>query len=392
MVSAVTGWGIRVPGADDVGTLWSSLLAGRCAGSIETFAELPYRQRVAVARPSASVGEGRDERFVSLGMAAVADALDGHPRYDTIDPARRAVVVATAFGPLEGVVRTTVERTTSGMGVIGPRTIPGLMTNALAAAISRAHDVEGPAYTVSTACASGTDALGLGHQMVELGVADLVIVCGADAAISLEVLAGFQRLSALSSETADPSIACRPFDRDRTGFMMGDGAACVVLEPDRGMDRRGTVLGYGASSDAYHVVAPRVDGAGAARAIRVAVEQGHRSFDQIGHVNAHGTGTALNDRAESAAINDVIGALVPTWSLKGAIGHLMGAAGIVEAIASWSALREGMVPPTVGCREPDPALAPISVVHSAPLAHDHDCAISNSFAFGGHNACVLLGR
>ena len=391
VAAAITGCGLRVPGASRVSELWLLLVNSKCAGSIETFDGLPYRSRVAVAKVVGSLCSSQRDRSVDLGLAAVASALGDHPRFHSIPPDRRAIVVATALGPIGALMTTAREIAAKDASVVGPRTVPNLMVNGLSAAIALQHNCQGPAHTVSTACASGTDALGLGMQMIDLDVADVVIVCGADAPVRADVLAGFQRLGALSAETEDAARACRPFDVERTGFMMAEGACCLILEHIHEPDRLGSVVSYGSTSDAHHLVAPRPDGSGAKRAMMTAIERGHVDLSEIGHVNAHGTGTSLNDAAEARAINGLLGSTVPVWSAKGSLGHLMGAAGVAEALATVLALGNSLIPPTAGLNSIDPEIARIDLVVGRPRPLVSQYALSNSFAFGGHNACVLLG-
>jgi len=392
VVVSVTGWGMRVPGASTAEQLWTLLERAGCAGKIESFPGLPFREELAVARSEHGEPDPSTDRSIGLGAACVRDALAGHPRYDDVPPGRRAVVVGTAFGSLGSVIDSAQAVAKDGLKAVGPRTVPRLMANGLAAQIALRHDCRGLSHTLLTACASGTDALGYAFLLLQGGAADLVIVCGTDAPLRADILTGFQRLGALSCETEDPALACRPFDARRTGFMMGEGASCLVLEAGPQPGRLGTVLAYAATSDAHHVVAPRPDGTGAAATMSAALQVARLSPADIGHVNAHGTGTTLNDLAECFAISSVLGATTPTWSVKGAIGHLMGAAGTTEAIASLLALRAQYVPATAGLEQPDPALPDVDLVHTVgrPSAKEH--ALSTSFAFGGHNSCVVLGQ
>lgn len=392
IVVSVTGWGLRVPGASTAEELWAMLERAGCAGKIESFPGLPFREELAVARAEHDDPDPSTDRSVGLATACVGDALAGHARYDDVPPERRAVVVGTAFGPLGSVIESAHAVAADGLQAVGPRTVPRLMSNGLAAQIAHRHDCRGPSHTLFTACASGTDALGYAFWLLQCGAADLVAVCGTDAPVRPDILAGFQRLGALSSETEDPALACRPFDVERTGFMMGEGASCLILEAGLLPDRLGTVLGYAATSDAHHVVAPRPDGTGAAGAMKAALRVARLAPADVGHVNAHGTGTTLNDRAECLAISTVLGATTPTWSVKGSIGHLMGAAGTTEAIASLLALRAEFVPATAGLEQPDPSLSDVDLVHTVGRPHGKEHALSTSFAFGGHNACVVLGQ
>ncbi len=391
-VASVTGWGLRVPGASTAEELWTLLEGVGCAGTVERFPGLPFREQVVVARAKYDGPFSAMDRTLGLAMASVEDAVAAHPRFHHVPPERRAVVVGTAFATLGSVIDSAQAVASEGYGAIGPRTVPQLMGNGLAAQIALRHECRGPSHTLLTACASGTDALGYGYLLLRGGAADLVVVCGADAPVRGDILTGFQRLGALSTETSEAARACQPFDKGRTGFVMGEGASCLILEADAQPERLGTVLGYSATSDAHHVVAPLPDGSGAAEAMRAALHVAGLAPTDIGHVNAHGTGTTLNDRAECYAINSTVGSFTPTWSVKGAIGHLMGAAGTTEAIASLLAMRAQIVPPTAGLGQPDPDLCEVDFVHTVGRPHDMEYALSNSFAFGGHNACIVLGK
>ena len=388
----VNAAGLRVPGATNLEELWDRLCRGPTAVSIETLDGLPFRDRVAVCRAGEGLGLRGVDRSIDLGLAATADALSTDAGFAAVEAPRRGVVVGTAFGTLPSVVEVAQALARDGARAVGPRTVPSLMNNALAAAIALHHGCRGPTYTVTTACASGTDAVSVGCQWLAADTVDQVVVCGADAPVVASVLTGFQRLGALSSEITDPDRACRPFDRDRTGFVMGEGASCMVLERERRASTLGSVEGWAATDDAYHVVAPDPAGGGARRSMELALRSAGLAPDSIGHVNAHGTATTLNDLAEAAAVSDLLGGSTPVTSSKGMFGHLMGAAGTTEAIATLLALRHGSVPPTFGYDMPDPTMAPIAVVRHRPLPSDGRYAISNSFAFGGHNANVGPGR
>jgi 3-oxoacyl-[acyl-carrier-protein] synthase II len=279
--------------------------------------------------------------------------------------------------------------------------VPLMMSNAAAGALSMAHGLRGPSYAVSSACASGAHAIGSALRMLQNGDADAVLTGGSEAGLTPLARAAFSALDALS-----PSGISRPFDARRDGFVMGEGAAVLVLErrekaSARGARVLGTVRGYGASSDAYHLTAPREDGQGQATAIAAAMADAGVDAAQIDYVNAHGTSTPLNDRAETHAIKLALGERaqqIPVSSTKSAIGHLLGAAGAVEAVATLLALRDRIAPPTIGLQQPDEGLDLDYVPGAArPLARsaggDREgpvLALSNSFGFGGHNAVLCL--
>ena len=274
---------------------------------------------------------------------------------------------------------------------VSPRLVPMMMANAAAAHIGMKHGWSGPNLCIATACAAGTHAIGEGSRLVRDGSADVVLAGGSEAAVTPVALAAFARMGALST-----SGRSRPFDVARDGFVMGEGAAFLVLERwdlavARGARIHGEVLGYGRNCDAYHITAPAPGGGGAVACMELALADAGLRPGDIGHVNAHGTSTPLNDAAEAEAVAKVFGeSTPPVTSTKGAIGHLIGAAGAVEAVASLLALRHGLVPPTANHEVRDPNLL-VDVVAGEPRAVEPRPVLSNSFGFGGHNATVVLG-
>ncbi len=340
----------------------------------------------------------RTDRFTQLALAAGAEALadagwEGELPYD----ARRiGCVLGTGIGGLGTLLDNHDALRDSGAQAVSPLAVPLMMSNAAAAALSLRHGLQGPSLAVSTACASGADAIGCALGMIRRGEADAVVAGGAEASLTPLARAAFSALEATS-----PSGISRPFDARRDGFVMGEGAAVLVLEaPEaarrRGANARGAVRGYGASCDAHHLTAPREDGDGQAAAMRAALADADAAPGDIDYVNAHGTSTQLNDRAETLAIKLALGEharRVPVSSTKSAIGHLLGAAGAVEAVATLLALHDAIAPPTLGLAEPDTGLdldyvpgraRALALNGRAPLA------LSNSFGFGGHNAVLCL--
>jgi 3-oxoacyl-[acyl-carrier-protein] synthase II len=349
----------------------------------------------------------RADRFTQLALAACVEALadagwgegiNARPPGELPYPAERiGCVLGTGVGgiaTLTGGQDTLRER---GGEYVSPLSVPLMMSNAAAGALSMAHGLRGPSFAVSSACASGAHAIGSGLRMLQNGEADAVVTGGSEAGLTPLARAAFGALDALST-----SGVSRPFDARRDGFVMGEGAAVLVLERDdaaraRGARVLGAIRGYGASSDAHHLTAPRDDGEGQAGAMRAALADAGIAAEQIDYVNAHGTSTPLNDRAETQAIKLALGQhaeRIPVSSTKSAIGHLLGAAGAVEAVATLLALRDRIAPPTLGLSEPEEGLDLDYVPGSArPLALDGDgpaLALSNSFGFGGHNAVLCL--
>jgi len=342
----------------------------------------------------------RLDRFSQFALVAADDALvqAGWGEERPYDPLRVGCVIATGIGG-----QYTVESQLDVLRERGPRMvstlgIPQYMPNAAAAAVSMKHHLQGQAYGVVSACSGGAHAIGSALRMIQYGDADAVVAGGSEAALTQFAFASFEAMQALS-----PSGISRPFDLHRDGFVMGEGAAVLVLEEAgaaraRGATILGEVAGYGATADAYHLTAPEPSGAPAARAIELALTDAGLSPQELDYVNAHGTSTQLNDAAETAALKRALGEeqarRIPVSSTKSAIGHLLGAAGAVEAVATVETLRTRVIPPTLGYEVPDPELdldfvpgeaRPLIVSNGHPPA-----AISNSFAFGGHNVALVL--
>jgi 3-oxoacyl-[acyl-carrier-protein] synthase II len=354
----------------------------------------------------------RADRFTQLALAACAEALkdagwdgEGADRLP-YDPHRVGCVLGTGIGGITTLVDGQDTLRERGAGSVSPLSVPLMMSNAGAGALSMRHDLRGPSFAVSSACASGAHAIGSALRMLQSGEADAVVTGGSEAGLTPLARAAFSALDALSKEGIS-----RPFDARRDGFVMGEGAAVLVLERADGARARGartlgTIRGYGASSDAHHITAPRSDGEGQAAAMTSALRDAGVTAEQIDYVNAHGTSTPLNDRAETQAIKLALGehaGRIPISSTKSAIGHLLGAAGAVEAVATLLALRDRIAPPTLGLEEPEdgldldyvpgaarPLVRDTAGNGSAPDANRPLLALSNSFGFGGHNAVLCL--
>ena len=400
---AVTGLGVKTPAGNDLESFWGALLAGRgTAAPIERFdaSDLPvgFACEVRGFDPVAYLGpkEARQaDRAAQLGFAAAADALADAGTVD-VDPSRCGVVAGTGVGGLstqEEEERVMFER---GPTRVSPRLVPMMMANATAALVGMKHGWTGPNVCIATACAAGTHAVGEGLRLVRDGSADVVLAGGSEAAVTPVALAAFARMGALSTRRDAPALASRPFDVERDGFVMGEGAAFLVLERwdlavARGARIYGEILGYGRNSDAYHITAPAPGGGGAVACMELALADAGLRPSDIGHVNAHGTSTPLNDAAEAEALVKVFGGSPPpVTSVKGVTGHLIGAAGATEAVASFLALRDGVVPPTANHETTDPEIT-LDVVADAPRTLGQWPVLSNSFGFGGHNATIVLG-
>jgi 3-oxoacyl-[acyl-carrier-protein] synthase II len=341
----------------------------------------------------------RTDRFTQLAIVACGEALEdaGWGDEPPYEPGRVGCVLGTGIGGIGTLVDGQDTLRERGSEFVSPLAVPLMMTNAGAAALSMRHDLRGPTLAVSTACASSAHALGCAMRMLQSGEADAVVAGGSEASLTPLARAAFGALDALSK-----SGHSRPFDVSRDGFVMGEGAGVLILERREGALRRGakilgTLRGYGASSDAHHLTAPREDGEGQAAAMLTALADAGAETTEIDYVNAHGTSTPLNDRVETRAIKLALGAharKIPVSSTKSAIGHLLGAAGAVEAIATLLALRDRLAPPTLGLSEPEEGLD-LDYVPGAARSLEIPAgrlplALSNSFGFGGHNATLCL--
>jgi len=419
-VVAITGLGVKTPAGQTVDDMWETLVAARpAAGPITLYDASDHSVGFACevrdfdAVPYVGPKEvRRTDRTALLGLAAATDAVadacatsdaaDGSSRAPDdpagagdlgADPLRCAVVGGSGIGGIRTLEDQVIGYAEKGPSRVGPFLVPMMMPNATAALVGIRHGFTGPNLAIATACATGAHAIGEGARMVRDGTADVVVCGGAEACVSPVAMAAFARMGALSKH-ADPAAASRPFDDDRDGFVMGEGAAFVVLEPyDRAVARGariyGAVLGYGLTCDAYHITAPLEDGAGAVAAIEMALGDAGLAPGAIGHVNAHGTSTPHNDAAEAAAIAKVFGpGALPVTSIKGVTGHLIGAAGAVEAVVALLSTARGLVPPTANHRHTD---LPVDVVTGEPRSIEPGPAVSTSFAFGGHNAALVLG-
>ncbi len=398
---AVTGLGIKSPAGNDVATFWSTLLAARpAAGPISRWdaSDMPVGFACEVHDFDASDYFGpkearRADRVTQLGYAAATDALDDAGDLGA-DPNRCGVVAGTGVGGLwtqEEEEKVLFEK---GPNRVSPFLVPMMMPNATAAHVAMRQGWTGPNLCVATACAAGTHAVGEATRLIREGSAEVVLAGGAEAAITPIALASFARMGALSTRSDEPERASRPFDPDRDGFVMGEGAAFLVLErwdraEARGAEIHGEVLGYGRNSDAYHITAPAPKGVGAVACMEAALEDAGLGPSDIGHVNSHGTSTPLNDGAEAEAIVKAFGGSPPpVTSTKGVTGHLIGAAGAVEAVASILAAGHGLVPPTANHDRTDTEIT-VDVVAGEPRSLTGP-VLSNSFGFGGHNATLVL--
>jgi len=413
----VTGLGMVTPLACGVEETWARLLAGRSGASrIEKFetADLPCRIACQIPRGDGSDGtfnpddwmDAKDQRkvdeFIVFAMAAARQALDDagwHPTsYE--DQCASGVLIGSGIGGIEGIAEAATILREKGPRRISPFFIPGRLINLASGYVSIEHGLKGPNHSVVTACSTGAHAIGDAARLVALGDADVMVAGGTESPISRISVAGFSACRALSTHYNDtPERASRPYDRDRDGFVMGEGSGVVVLEEYEHAKARGAkiyaeVVGYGLSGDAFHITSPSEDGDGAYRCMRAALKRAGLQAIDVDYVNAHGTSTPLGDEIELGAVERLIGnaaAGLTMSSTKSATGHLLGAAGAIEAIFSILAMRDGKIPPTLNLDNPSVETA-IDLAPKVAKQKRVDVALSNSFGFGGTNASLVFAR
>lgn len=407
----VTGTGVITPVGNDVQTYWKNLLDGVCgidfiksiptddlpvkiAGEVKDFNPADYGIEAPFAR--------KQDKFSIYAVAAawqavrqsgLSSAEDGN-----IDPFRLGVYVGSGIGGFTTQVRETEKIISEGPKWVSPLFIPTMIANIAAGNIAIRNNACGPCLPVSTACSTSTHAIGEAYRAIKHGYADAIIAGGTEAVILPLGIAGFANAKALS-RSEDPKYASLPFNKNRGGFVMSEGAAVLVLEEyshavSRGAEILAEVCGYGNTCDAHHVTAPRPDGMTQAAAFRQALDEAGYTSDDVLYINAHGTGTPLNDVSETLAFKKALGDDVykaHISSIKGSIGHMLGAAGAAEAVATVLALREGIVPPTINLDEPDPE-CDLDYTPNKPVRAELTIALSDSLGFGGHNSCVAFRK
>jgi 3-oxoacyl-[acyl-carrier-protein] synthase II len=340
----------------------------------------------------------RIDRNVQFALAAAREAL-GDAGTNGYEPDRVGVVLGSGIGGLHELLRQYDVLKERGPDRVSPTFLPNVLPDSASGQVAIALGLRGPNYAVVSACATGSHAIGEGAELVRYGHADAVLAGGTEACIHPLFFAGFCSMRGLVAEDENPARACRPFDLTRAGFVMGEGAGLVMLEELEHARKRGAtiyaeVLGYGASNDAYHMAAPDPDSVGVAEMMSAALDRAGIDRRRVGYINAHGTSTPLGDLAETKAIKDVFGRHaydIAVSSTKSTMGHLLGAAGAVEAIMSALAIHHQLLPPTINYRQPDPGCDLDYVPNEAREARI-DVALSNAMGLGGHNGCVLLGR
>lgn len=407
----VTGTGVISPVGNDTQTFWKNILDGVCgidfitsiptddlpvriAGEVKDFTPADYGIETPFAR--------KQDKFTIYAVAAAWQAMNesglSSAENGNIDPFRLGVYVGSGIGGFTTQVRETEKLIKDGAKWVSPLFIPTMIANIAAGNIAIRHKACGPCLPVVTACATSTHAIGEAYRAIRHGYADAIITGGTEAAVIPMGIAGFANAKALS-RAEDPKYASLPFSADRGGFVMAEGAAMLVLEEyehavARGANIIAEVCGYGNTCDAHHVTAPRPDGKTQSAAIKMALEEAGYTSDDVLYINAHGTGTALNDASETAAFKLALGEdayKAHISSTKGATGHMLGAAGAIEAIASVLALRDGVIPPTINLTNPDPELD-LDYTPNTAVKADLTIAVSDSLGFGGHNGAVAFRK
>jgi 3-oxoacyl-[acyl-carrier-protein] synthase II len=408
----ITGLGAITPLGQTVKETWENLVKGKSGvGYIDRFdtSNLPVKIAAQIrnfdplkrlSQKEAGVPIKKLDLFSIYALWAAEEAIeDSALLKGPFDPDRVGVIIASGIGGVETLEREIIVGYTKGYDRISPYLIPMMIPDMASGLIAIKYRFKGPNYCTVSACASSAHAIGDAFRLIRYGDADVMIVGGSEAPIIPTAVAGFSSMKALSTRNDEPEKASRPFDRDRDGFVMGEGAAVLVLEEYEHAMRRGAkiyaeLVGYGATADAYHITAPCVDGEGAVKCMLRALKDARLSPDEVDYINAHGTSTKLNDAVETLAIKKVFGERaykIPVSSTKSMIGHLLGAAGAIEALATIMTIHTGIIHPTINYENPDPE-CDLDYVPNEARKKEVNVAISNSFGFGGHNVCLVFKK
>jgi len=404
----ITGLGAVTPLGNDVATTWRLLLDGRSGiGPISYFdaSDLPVRIAGEVKRFDGDGLFGRREarrmdQFTQFALAAAREAVtDAGLVFDDGLKRETGALIGTAIGGMVTLLENYDALKTAGARRVSPFMVPMMMPNAPSGNVAIEYGLRGPNLAIGTACATGSHAIGESAAIIQRGDAQVMIAGGAEAIISPVAVAAFTNMGALSTRNEEPTRASRPFEADRDGFVMSEGAAVLVIESLECAQRRGARIyaelrGYGATADAFHITAPEEGGIGASLAIQAALERAGLPPTAVDYINAHGTGTPLNDRTETQAIRRVFGShadRLAVSSTKSMLGHLLGAGGAIEALACVKSLETGWIHPTINYDRPDPE-CDLDFVPNVPRRAQPRIALSNSFGFGGHNGCLLFER
>lgn len=407
----ITGLGTVCPVGNDVESAWDALLGGESGGGPITLFETneDFSTRIACEVKDFDPAPYLDrkerkryDRFAQFALAVAQQAMEWaglECRPEGVMPERFGVIFGSGIGGMqtfEDQCRTLIER---GPSRVSPFFIPMYIPDIAAGLISIRFDAQGANFATVSACASSAHAIGEGYRSIQNGESDLMITGGAEAAITALSMAGFSSMRAMSTRNDDGETASRPFDATRDGFVMGEGAGALILESLAHAEARGAepvaeIVGYGLSADAYHITSPAPEGEGAQYAMRLALEEAGADPDDVDYINAHGTSTPQNDATETRAVKEVFGDAaydLVMGSTKSMTGHLLGAAGGLEAVVCALACRDGKIPPTINFSEPDPD-CDLEYAHNEMIETDVELTLSNSFGFGGHNVCLALRR
>lgn len=404
----VTGMGAVSPVGNDVASMWASLIAGRSGVGLISSVDMSQLKTKVGAEvkdfdPTLYMDRKdvrRSDRYTHFALAAAVQAVaDADLQMEQEDPRRVGVVVGSGIGGVRTMFEQYDVLRERGPRRVGPFTIPGMLANSASGQVAISLGARGPNLVPVLACATGNAAIGEGFALIRRGAADVMVTGSAEAAFCELALAGFENMGALSAHAGDPAGASRPFDAGRDGFVMGEGAGMLVLESlaharARGARIYGEILGYGLTADAYHPTAPRGDGLGASEAMQMALAEAGLAPQAIDYINAHGTSTPLGDSGETAAIKRVFGEhayRLAVSSTKSMMGHLLGAAGAVEAIVCLKTMLEGVIPPTINYETPDPT-CDLDYVPNVARHTPVQVVLSNSIGFGGHNATLIMAR
>lgn len=404
----ITGMGCISPVGNNVKETWNSILAGKSgAGMITHFDASKHKTRFAAEvkafDPIALFGprETRKmDRYTQFATAVAMEAIgQSGLKIDESNRDRVGVLIGTGIGGIGSLLEQVEVMRERGPERVSPFLVPMMISDSAAGMLAIRFGARGPNMALATACASGNNAIGEATEVIRRGAADAMIAGGSEAALVSVAMAGMNVMTALSTRNEDPQTASRPFDKDRDGFLMGEGAGMLILESlehaqARGAKILGEVTGYGTTDDAHHISAPAENGAGAAISMKLAIEDANLQLTDIGYINAHGTSTPLNDKSETAAIKTVFGEQaynIPISSTKSMTGHLLGASGAIEAVFCTLAIQDEILPATINYQTPDPQ-CDLDYVPNQPRKASPRHVMSNSFGFGGHNATLIFSR
>lgn len=404
----VTGLGALTPNGNTVPEYWNALKSGQSGiGHISYFDTEGFSVKIAGELSGFDPNQYLEPReirkldnFSVFSIVAAQEAMThANINMDSIDSHRVGVILGTGVGGIQTLEEQHQSLLNRGPRRVSPQFVPKMIANIAAGQVAIRFGLKGPNQTVVSACSSATDAIGIALRLIQAGDADMIVTGGTEASITPLTIAGFANMKALSTRNDDPTSASRPFDKDRNGFVMGEGAGIIILETEEHAKSRGAPIlaelaGYGATDDAHHITQPAPGGKGAIRAMRRCIEDAGVQPENVDYINAHGTSTPFNDKTETAAIKEVFGAHATNLkisSTKSMTGHLLGASGGIEAVAAVMAIQHGLIPPTINYTTEDPE-CDLDYVPNAAQKHDVNIVMSNTFGFGGHNGVIAFRK